>query len=270
MAVPLTAGPREKPRTGGVAKAARIAVGSVMLIVSQSLIFGLAVLPALLFWQFARTLNAIAPVQPYGGYVIVAMSLVPAYLLFCISLMALSAGWNRLARWETSEGSYSLSDGNWKLIRWASYNASINVVRIFCGESMRATPLWTVYLRWNGAKIGKGVHVNTARLFDHNLLVLDDKVVIGGDAKLVAHLVERGHVVATPVVLRRGAVVGINTVVSPGVEIGENAAVGAMSFVAKHHKIPAFEVWGGVPAQFLKRYGEDDAERKGLGVPVLN
>lgn len=251
-------------------KAFRIVAGGLALIVSQSLVFGLATLPALLFWQFARTLNAIAPVQPYGGYVIIAMSLVPAYLIFSVSLMALSAGWNRLAGWRTSEGAYPLHDANWKLVRWASYNASINVVRIFCGEAMRATPMWTWYLRWNGAKIGKGVHVNTARLFDHNLLVFEDRVVVGGDAKLVAHLVERGHVVATPVVLRRGAVIGINAVVSPGVEVGENAAVGAMSFVAKHHKIPAFEVWGGVPAQFLKRYDEDDAERKGLGIPVLN
>ena len=249
---------------------ARILSGSALLIFSQSLVFGMAVLPALVFWQAAREWHAIAPFQPYGGYVIVAMSLIPAYLVFCVALMAFSAGWNRLAGWRTALGEYSVKDAEWPLIKWASYNASINVVRIFCGESMRATPIWTWYLRWNGASLGKNVHVNTARLFDHNLLVLEDGVVIGGDAKLVAHLVEKGRVHATPVVLRRGAVVGINTVVSPGVEIGEKAAVGAMSFVPKHHKIPPYEVWGGVPVRLLKKYDEAEEDRKGLGVPVLS
>jgi len=52
------------------------------------------------------------------------------------------------------------------------------------------------------------------------------------------------------------------------VEFDENCAVGAMSFVPKYHKIPAYEVWGGVPAQFIKRY-EDEEKRKGLGLPAL-
>ncbi|HVM44898.1 MAG TPA: hypothetical protein VM582_03090, partial [Candidatus Thermoplasmatota archaeon] len=195
-------------------KSLRIAWGVTTIILSQSLIFGLAVLPALLFWQLIRTVTrGNIFLDPYGWYVIVAMSLIPAYLIFSITLMYLSAGWNRLARWRTTPGEYKIHDYDWRVVRWASYNASINVVRIFCGEALRSTPIWTHYLKLNGAKIGNGVYVNTARLFDHNLLVLEDLAVVGGDAKLIAHLAEKGKIKAEPVILRKRAVVGVNTVI---------------------------------------------------------
>lgn len=250
----------------------RSVLGSVVLILSQSFIVGLAGLPALLFWQFITvTTRGVLFLDPYGRYVLVAMSLIPAYLLFAAALMFLSAGWNRLAGWRTEPGEYDIHDYSWKVIKWASYNASINVVRTFAGEPLRSTPLWTWYLKANGAKIGKGVYVNTARLFDHNLLELHDKAVVGGDAKLIAHLVEGGKIKAQPVILGKRAVIGINSVVGPGVEVGAGSAVGAMSFVPKGTKIPPNEAWGGVPAKLIKKYEENEFKTKGQpGVPVLN
>lgn len=252
-------------------KAQRVALKTwygALIIAVESLVFGIATLPALLFWESFRSLPLPTPDWlPYVRAVLVAMSLIPAYLIFAIALMALSAGSCRLLRWRTEPGVYSLHEVNPKLVRWAAYNASINVVRIFAGEALRATPLWTTYLKWNGAQIGRGVYVNSARLFDHNLLVFEDRVVVGGDAKMIAHLVEDGHVKAYPVILRRRAVIGVNTVISPGVEVGENSAVGAMSFVPKHQKIPANEIWGGVPAKPIKQVvavGEHEPPQPGV------
>lgn len=45
--------------------------------------------------------------------------------------------------------------------------------------------------------------------------------------------------------------VGANVFVNPGMVIGENAVVGANSVVTK--SIPPFEVWGGVPAKFIRK-----------------
>ena len=45
--------------------------------------------------------------------------------------------------------------------------------------------------------------------------------------------------------------VGANVFVNPNVTIGENAIVGANSVVTKD--IPPFEIWGGVPAKFIRR-----------------
>lgn len=252
----------------GLRSTGRSIVGGAAVLVSQSLIFGFSTLPALLFWQFITSSTRGFPFfDPYGRYVVVAMSLIPAYLIFATSLMFLSAGWNRLVRWRTEPGEYAIHEYGWNVVKWAAYNASINIVRVFCGEIMRSTPLWTYYLKANGAQIGEGVYVNTARLFDHNLLVLEDKAVVGGDAKLIAHLAESGMIKANPVVLRRRAVVGVNSVVGPGVEIGENAAVGAMSFVPKGTHIPAGEVWGGVPARLIKRHAPEEEAQPGIPIP---
>ena len=45
--------------------------------------------------------------------------------------------------------------------------------------------------------------------------------------------------------------VGANVLINPGVAIGENSIVGANSVVTKN--IPPFEIWGGVPAKFIRR-----------------
>lgn len=250
----------------------KFAWAGTVLVVLVSLVFGLSVLPALLFWESIRALPLPNPSWlPIVRSVLVAMSLIPAYLIFCIVLMALNAALCRLLGWRTTPGVYSSHDYSPALVRWASYNASINVVRLFAGEALRATPLWTLYLKWNGAKIGKGVYVNSARLFDHNLLDLGEKAVVGGDAKLIAHLVEGGEVRAYPVVLGKRAVVGVNAVISPGVEIGDRSAVGAMSFVPKHQKIPANEIWGGVPAKLIKQVvAVDEGTHVQPGMPIAS
>lgn len=254
----------------GIGKAFRYSSGIAMLVLSQSFLFGAAVAPALIFWNLIRReVGEIAIFGDYLALIIIAMSLIPAYLIFSLTLMFTSAGFNRLMGWRTEEGEYPIYEYDWRVVKWACYNGSISVVRIFCGEPMRVTPFWTMYLKANGAKIGPKVYVNTARLNDHNLLILEERSVVGGDAKLVAHLAEKGMIKAQPVILRKRAVVGINSVIGPGVEIGEGSAVGAMSFVPKGTKIPPNQAWGGVPARPIKQYEEGEFERKGQpGIPV--
>ena len=254
----------------GLAKTGRYAAGIAMLVLSQSFLFGAAVLPALLFWNFVRgSAGSIPFVGTYLAYVIIAMSLIPAYLIFSVFLMFMSAGFNRLMGWRTEPGEYPIYEYDWRVVKWACYNGSISVVRIFCGEPMRVTPFWTWYLKANGAKIGPKVYVNTARLNDHNLLILEERAVVGGDAKLIAHLAEKGMIKADPVIMRKRAVLGINSVVGPGVEIGEGSVVGAMSFVPKGTKIPPNQAWGGVPARPIKQYEDHEFEKKGQpGIPI--
>lgn len=64
---------------------------------------------------------------------------------------------------------------------------------------------------------------------------------------------DQGYVGA-PIRIEDDAWLGTHVVVLPGVTIGKGAVVAAGSVVTKD--IPPYEVWGGVPAKFLKARGE--------------
>lgn len=51
-----------------------------------------------------------------------------------------------------------------------------------------------------------------------------------------------------PIILKEYAKVGANSCVMPDVEIGENATIGALSIVKAGTRIPANEIWAGIPA----------------------
>ena len=53
------------------------------------------------------------------------------------------------------------------------------------------------------------------------------------------------------IIIEDGAFIGAGTYVLKGVRIGENAVIAAGSIVTKD--VPAYEVWGGIPAHYIKR-----------------
>ena len=54
--------------------------------------------------------------------------------------------------------------------------------------------------------------------------------------------------------------IGVNTIILKGVTIGEGAVISAGSVVTKD--IPPYQIWGGVPAKFLKeRFTESDLRK---------
>jgi len=46
------------------------------------------------------------------------------------------------------------------LMQWARYAAGIHLVRLIAGSLFRGSPLWSFYLRQNGARIGRRVYIN--------------------------------------------------------------------------------------------------------------
>ena len=113
---------------------------------------------------------------------------------------------------------------------------STHVVRVLVGTFFRASPLWTLYMRWNGARIGRGVHINSLSISDHNMLEFGDGVVIGENVHLSGHTVEGGMVKTGPVRLGRFVTVGLGSMVGINVEAGEKCQIGAMSVVLQGHE----------------------------------
>ena len=215
--------------------------------VVESLILGLSVLPAFAFWSWHLSATR---VPSWARVVFLAMAFVPAYLLFAIGVMLCSALATRVLGWRTQAGlATRVADYEWPLLDWGRYLITTHVVRLLAGAVFRATPVWGMYLRLNGARIGRGAWVNSLALMDHNLLELGDGAVVGSDAHISGHIVEAGILKTAPVRIGRGVTIGIGSVIEIGAEIGDGAQVGALSVVPKHARLLGGAVYAGAPVR---------------------
>lgn len=228
----------------------RIGVTTVSIALLQTIVCGLAVLPAALLWAALATWAA----PSRGVWVgLVSIGLVPSYVLFALCLMAVSALATRILGLRTPpDAEMRIADAEWRLMRWVHYVAAIHVVRVLAGLLFRGSPAWTAYLRLNGARIGRHVYVNTLSISDHNLLDLGDDVVIGADVHLSGHTVEAGVVKTARVRLGRGVTIGLGTTIGIDVVIGAGSQVGALSLVPKHTTLEAHAVYAGIPVRRLQ------------------
>jgi acetyltransferase-like isoleucine patch superfamily enzyme len=228
----------------------RVSWALLSVFVVESVVFGLSVLPAVLFWEwhFRRELSS-APAR----ILFVSMAFIPAYLLFTLALIVLSGLATRVTGWRTpSRAELEIEELSWPLLDWARYMISIHLVRLFAGTLFRSTPIWTFYMRLNGARMGRRVFVNSLDVTDHNLLDFGDDVVLGGSTHLSGHTVEGGVLKTAPVRLGRGVTVGVGSVVGIGVVAGDGCQIGALSLVPKFEELEAGAVYVGCPVRKLE------------------
>jgi acetyltransferase-like isoleucine patch superfamily enzyme len=239
--------PRASFRALGKAWRATWTVATLVLV--ECTVFGLALTPAVLLsrWWWGLGIRPAWLAVPLHATV-----LVPAYGVFAFTLMALSAVSSRLLGWRTPpDGEMRIADLEWPLLRWVCYLASTHLVRVCAGEVFRATPVWTTYHRWNGARMGRRVYVNSLTVMDDNLLEFGDGVVIGHGVHLSGHTVERGFVKTAEVRLGADVTIGVGAVIGIGVDIGAGTQVGALSVVPKHQRLEPGAVFVGAPARRL-------------------
>lgn len=230
----------------------RVVWAIISMVVVESLVFGLSGLPAFLFWTWALTWAT--PPWPLVRPVILAMSLLPAYLVFAITLVVLSAGSTRLLGWRTKpDSAWRIEDMDWGLLTWARYMVSTHIVRVLVGTFFRSSPLWAWYIKLNGARMGRGVYINSLSLSDHNMLDLGDGVIIGEAVHLSGHTVEAGVVKTGTVRLGRGVTVGLGSIIGIGVEAGDGCQIGALSVVPKYTRLEANAVYAGVPVRRIDK-----------------
>lgn len=235
------------PSRGRRRRAARIAWATFSFFVVESVVLGLSSLPAAAFWSWHFRWDISTE---WLRVVVLSMGFIPSYLIFSFTLMVLSAFASRLVGWRTpADAEMRIADQEWPLLRWARYQAASHVVRVFAGTVYRSTPVWSFFLKLNGARIGRRVFVNSLKVGDHNLLEFGDGVVIGSDVHLSGHTVERGVVRTAPVRLAANVTVGIGSVVGIGVRVGAGTQVAALSVVPKFHELDAGAVYAGVPAR---------------------
>ncbi len=223
---------------------------AVAIIVMQAIVCGLAALPVVVVWQWLDVAHMTPAMRP----LVISALIMPSYAVFALFLVLISPIVNRLTRTRSPDQiTLRLTGLEPPLLRWMRYVVSIYVVRVFAGTLLRGTPLWTAYLRWNGARIGRGVFINTLAITDHNLLSIGDNVVIGADVHMGGHTVEGGLLKTARVTIGDDVTIGVGSVIDIGVRIGAGAQVGALSLVTKFMTLEGNTTYVGIPAVPLIR-----------------
>ena len=224
----------------------RVGITAVALVVVQTVVFGLAALPPVLLGWLA--LHSLTPA--FVRLAIAALLAMPLYVAFALLLLVISPLANRLTGAYTPPGLRTrIADLEWPLLRWARYVAAGHLVRVVAGTLFQGSPVWTFYLRLNGAHVGRRVFVNSTTVSDHNLLEFGDDVVIGAAVHLSGHTVERGYLFTDPVRLADGVVIGVGAVMSIATTVGPRTQIGALAFVPKHTSLAGDAVYVGIPAK---------------------
>lgn len=245
--------PEHEARRAQFARTYRVTWTVVTFVIVEVLVCGLSAFPVVLGWSWLLgrpVSNRMMRLAMLG------LAVVPSYVLFAVCLMVVSALATRLAGWRTPRDAVMrIADLGWPLLGWARYMATIHIVRVIAGTLFRGSPIWTAYLRWSGARLGRGVYIASVSLSDYNLLEFGDDVVIGGDVHVAGHTVEGGIIRTAGVRLGRNVTVGLGSVVEIGVDVGSDCEIGALSFVPKYSKLEAGGVYAGAP---VRRLGEAD------------
>lgn len=230
-------------------KTVRIVATVTTIVLEQTIVCGIAMVPAVLVWRAGMVA---VPPDSWLQVVVASALLTPAYILFALCLMPVSAAATRLVGARTPpDAELRIADMSWALMQWVQHMASAHIVRLASGTIFRGSPLWTAYLRMNGARIGKRVFINTLSIADHNLLEFGNDVVIGADVHISGHTVEGGVVKTARVRVGSNVTIGLGSVIDIDVTIGDGCQVGALTLVPKHARLEPNQVYVGIPARKL-------------------
>ena len=112
------------------------------------------------------------------------------------------------------------------------------------------TPLYNLYLRALGAKIGRGAVIFTPHVpVCTDLLRIGPGAVIRKDSYLNGYRAQSGVIETGTITIGAGAYAGEQTFLDIGTTLGDAAQLGHASSLHTSQAVPAGQVWHGTPAQ---------------------
>jgi non-ribosomal peptide synthetase-like protein len=221
---------------------AGLRLASLVYLIFQFLVVGAAMVPAVLFVKIFWDI---------GSLWLLALAFGVAYPLFGFTYLLLVVVIRLLVRFRSVEGDYPFISPY--AIKWAFVGSLVGLAKLLFLGHLKGMPMLNLFYRAMGAKIGKNVLINTANIYDFDVLSFGDDSFIGGDAVVIGHVGERGMLKIRPVRIGTRCTVGQSSVVFPGAVMGDGAVLGALSLLPKGKALPPNTVWGGNPLREIKK-----------------
>ena len=131
------------------------------------------------------------------------------------------------------------------------------------------SPMFNMWTRLMGAKVGRGVWCETWWLPEFDLVRLEDGVSVNRGTVLQTHLFHDRIMRLEPVTMKRGSTLGPNSFVLPGATLEERSTVGPGSLVMRQETVPADGNWGGNPIRHLEAGDQAISSQVAPGPPVV-
>src|SRR6266403_6027270 len=165
-----------------------------------------------------------------------------AFLVVCA--VPIAAKWVLIGRWKAQQiRLWSLAYVRFWIVK--TLVRSSPAARLFIG-----TPLYLLYLRALGAKIGPGVVIFSRRVpVCTDLLTIGAGTVIRKESFFLCYRAQAGRIEIGPVTLGRDVFVGERSVLDINTSIGDGAQLGHTSALHSGQAVPDGERWHGCPAQ---------------------
>ncbi len=177
-----------------------------------------------------------------GIYLRLIVATSSVFLVVCA--IPIAAKWVLVGRWKAQRiRLWTLAYVRFWIVK--TLIRSSPAARLFIG-----TPLYSLYLRALGAKIGPRVVIFSRRVpVCTDLLTIGAGTVIRGEALFSGYRAQAGRIETGPVTLGRDAFVGERSVLDIHTSIGDRAQLGHASALHSGQAVPAGERWHGCPAQ---------------------
>lgn len=168
---------------------------------------------------------------------------VGAAMFLALSIVPIALKWVLIGRWKAQEiPIWSLAYVRFWFVRTL---VNITPMRLFVG-----TPVYPLYLRALGARVGRNVSVFSAHVpVCTDLLTIGDSTVIRKDSYFNCYRARAGRIQTGSVTLGKNVIVGEMTVLDIDTTMGDNAALGHSSSLHSSQRVPAEQTWHGSPAQ---------------------
>ena len=180
------------------------------------------------------------------------VAFLPVFVATCVACSFILAGVVLAVKWLVM-GTYR--PGNRGLWSWWALRTEA-VTTLYWGtagklllDAFRGTPFLPWALRLFGARIGRGVFLDTTDMTEFDCVSIGDYATINATSNLQTHLFEDRVMKVGRIDVAKGVSIGAFSTVLYDTKIGEYAELGLLTIVMKGEAIPAHTQWAGAPAR---------------------
>ncbi|WP_328503834.1 amino acid adenylation domain-containing protein [Streptomyces sp. NBC_00457] len=202
------------------------------------------------FCSAALAVLTVAALSALGGWAWLLGGVVLLGAGGLAGLLSIVAKWALVGRHRSGEHPL------WSSFVWRNELADtfVEVVAVpWLAGSVPGTPVLTAWLRGLGARIGKGVWVESYWLPETDLVTLGNATTVNRGCVLQTHLFHDRILRTDTVVLREGATLGPGGIVLPGSAVGARTTLGPASLVMAGESVPDDTRWLGNPIEAWRR-----------------